>query len=110
MILSHKSDCIDSIINVLEKTSVWRKGVSEKFEDPRNAKAYATLEKLADEAVNLTDDQFGQLRPYFNWASPAWRDGLFQAARLVGFAHKATGLDSFVRLLVRQFPQNEIAA
>jgi hypothetical protein len=59
--------------------------------------------------VNLTDDQFSQLRPHFNW-SPAWRDGLFQAARFVGFAHKSTGLDSFVRLLVRQFPQNEIAA
>jgi hypothetical protein len=111
MILNDKQDCIESIARILEKTSAWRSSTAAKFPgDPRNAKAAETLNQLAVDAANLTDEQWNVLQPYFGWASQTWRDGLVQAARLVGFAHRNTNFASFVRSVVRQLPTSRVAA
>jgi hypothetical protein len=91
MIMNDKQDCIESIARVLERTSAWRKAISVNFpDDPRNMRAAKTLDQLATDVTNLTDQQWLELKPHFSWASEAWRNGLSQAARQVGFHHRAT--------------------
>ena len=111
MILNdNKQDCIESIARILERTAEWRKTALARFDDPRNFKAAETLERLAVDASGLTDEQWTDLQPHFAWASQFWRDDLFQAARLVGFAHKSKGFDAFIRLVLRQLPPANVAA
>jgi hypothetical protein len=111
MILNdNKQDCIESIVRILERTAEWRKTALARFDDPRNLKAAETLEQLAVAASGLTDDQWTALKPHYAWASQFWRDDLFQAARLVGFAHKSKGFDAFVRLVLRQMLPASVAA
>jgi hypothetical protein len=107
-----KQDCSDSIAQYIERTAIWRRSLAVKFAgDIRNARAAEALERLAVEAADLSDEQWGLLRPHFGgWASETWRDALGLAARQVGFAYRQRGFDSFVRLIALQFPQNEIAA
>jgi hypothetical protein len=105
-----KQDCIESIVRILERTAEWRKTALARFDDPRNLKAAETLERLAIDASGLSDEQWADLQPHFAWSSQFWRDDLFQAARLVGFAHKSKGFDAFVRLVLRQITPSRVAA
>jgi len=103
MIFSNdKNDCIDSITKVLESTASWRRVLVPKFNDPRNMRAAETLEKLAVDAANLTDEQWSDLKPHFSgWASEKWRSSLSQASRSVGFHHRAKDLNFFVKVLLQ---------
>jgi len=61
MILNDKQDCIDSIAKVLERIAAWRKAIAVNFpDDNRNIVAAATLEKLAVDVANLTDEQWSR--------------------------------------------------
>jgi hypothetical protein len=104
MILNDKQDCIDSISRVLERTAAWRKAIAVNFpDDNRNIAAAATLEKLAVDVANLTDEQWSELRPHFSgWASEKWRNTLSQVARSVGFFHRAKDFNFFAKVLVHQ--------
>jgi hypothetical protein len=54
----------------LKSTSAWRKVTSARFpEDTRNAKSVKILDRLAVEAINLTDAQWLELSSYFGWSS-----------------------------------------
>jgi hypothetical protein len=107
-----KQDCIASIAEALNRTSVWRKSLVAKFaDDPRNVLAAATLDKLAINISELTDEQWLELKPYFGgWASESWRKGLSQAARQVGFHHKARDLKAFVNSLIVVMALPRVAA
>lgn len=106
----NKQDCIKSMVRILERTAEWRKTALAKFDDPRNLKASETLEQLAVDASGLTDEQWADLKPHYAWASQFWRDDLFRAARLVGFAHKSKGFDAFIKLVLRQMSPASLAA
>jgi hypothetical protein len=111
MILNDKQDCIESIAKILESTSAWRKATAVKYpDDPRNLRASEMLEQLATDAANLTDEQFTDLQPHFGWSSQTWRDGVVQAARLVGFAQRNATFNSFIRTVARHLPSLRIAA
>ncbi len=101
-----KLDCAESIIRAAERTASWRKTIAPNFNDERNVKAAVTLEKLAVDAAGLTDEHWQVLKPHYAWSSQIFRDALFNATRQIGFAHKSRGLDSFVRLVVRQLSSN----
>jgi hypothetical protein len=107
-----KQECIDSMIRALESTSAWRKGIVAKFpNDPRLLKAAATLDQLAIDVVDLSDEQFLDLKPFFGgWSSDTWRAGLSLTARQVGFHNRAKDLKSFVKILAYQFSLSSIAA
>jgi hypothetical protein len=107
-----KQDCITSIAEALNRTSVWRKSLVVKFaDDPRNAPASATLDKLATDISQLSDEQWFELKPYFGgWASESWRKGLSQAARQVGFHHKARDFKAFVKSLIVVMSLPSVAA
>src|SRR5882672_10735225 len=98
-----KNDCIDSLTKVLESTASWRRALVPKFADPRNLRAGETLEKLANEASSLTDEQWSAIEPHFvsGWNSKKWRDGLNAAARSVGFHNRARDLNFFVKVLLQ---------
>jgi hypothetical protein len=111
MILSGKQDCIESMARVLERTSAWRKAITVNFpNDPRNVRAAETLDKLAIDFANLTDEQWSDLETHFGRASEKWRDGLSQVARQVGFHNRAKDFSSFVRALVQQLSLSSVAA
>jgi hypothetical protein len=61
-----KQDCIDSIAEALNRTSVWRKSLVSKFaDDPCNILAAATLDKLAIDISRLSAPQWLELKPFF---------------------------------------------
>jgi hypothetical protein len=94
-----KQDCIDSITRALEGAATWRKNTAVRFsDDSRNIRAAETLERLAANAANLTDENWQELSPHFS-SSDAWRKGLSQTSRQVGFWHRAKNLDAFVNVL-----------
>ena len=107
-----KKECSESISRVLGRSSSWRKTISVSFDDPRNLEASETLDLLAIEAANLTDEQWTALQPHFacGWSSQVWREALSTAARMVAFGHKSKSFDAFVRLVLRQLPSASIAA
>ena len=112
MILNDKNDCIESITRALEGSSAWRKAISVGFpDDPRNMRASETLDELAADADNLTDEHWRVLRPYFGgWASETWRSGLSKTARQVGFYHRAKNFDVFVKALAHNLSSLSVAA
>jgi hypothetical protein len=108
-----KQDCIESITRVLEKTSAWRQAVIARHpEDARNVKAVRALNRLAADAVNLTDEHWGSLKPYFGggWNSHTWRNGLNQTAKQIGFWHRAGDLDIFVKIIIQNMSASSVAA
>jgi hypothetical protein len=63
-------------------------------------RASETLDKLAVDAGNLTDEHWKALQPHFGgWASETWRNGLSKTAKQVGFWHRSNNFDSFVKSL-----------
>jgi hypothetical protein len=111
MPLNTKNECVDSIIQYLERAAVWRRTLAVKFQDPRNTNAAETLDKLAIDAAGLTDSQWQDLQPLFGgWASQAWRDGVSFASRQIGFSHRQKSFDSFVKLLIGTLSQSSVAA
>jgi hypothetical protein len=107
-----KQDCVESMIRALEGTSAWRKAIVAKFpNDPRLLKAAATLDQLAIDVTNLTDDHWLSLKPFFGgWHSDNWRAGLNLAVRQIGFHYHVKHLDAFVRTLAYQLSLSSVAA
>jgi predicted aminopeptidase len=111
MNLNDKQDCNEQFAKTLDRTSAWRRKTASKYpDDPRNLKAAEMLDRLAIESTNLTDEHWEKLRPHFGWNSQTFYDALIQAAKLVGFAHRNSTFDSFVRLVVKQLPVSRVAA
>jgi hypothetical protein len=109
--INDKNDAVEYIIRVLEQKSAWRKAITAKFpDDPRNKRASDRLDQLAVEAAGMTDDQFAALKPYFGWASVAFRDAMSQVARQVGFHHRTKDFASFVAALVHELSLSSVAA
>jgi hypothetical protein len=50
-----KSDCIESLITALKKTSRWRAKLANQYDDSRNAVAERKLAQLAVDAPTLSD-------------------------------------------------------
>jgi hypothetical protein len=58
----NKSECIDAVVRMLERTSAWRRSIAPNFNDPRNVRACQILDKLAVDATGMTDSQFQSLK------------------------------------------------
>jgi hypothetical protein len=109
--INDKQDCIESLTSALKSTSAWRKVTSARFpDDTRNVKAAKILDRLAVDAINLTDTQWLALSAYFGWASQTWRNGLNQTSRQIGFCHRASDLDIFVKILIQNLSASCVAA
>jgi hypothetical protein len=111
MTLNDKQDCIESLVHALNRGEAWRTKLMVKYpSDSGNIRAAKMLNQLGVDAANMTDEQWSKLEPHFCWSSGVWRNGLSEAARQVGFGHRARDFDSFVNALVLHVAQSSVAA
>jgi hypothetical protein len=105
-----KNDCTEALAKALARSSAWRKSLAVRWpDDPRNKRASEKLDKLAVDVLNLTDEQWEALRP-FDLESRAWRDGLNQTTRQIGFFHRANDVAHFVAALVQNLSYSSVDA
>lgn len=110
MISNSKQNCINDLSASIARTENWRRGLQAKYpNDPRNGRAAETLNKLADEANDLTDEAWSELKPFYNWASPTWSDGVSQVSRRVEFQRNVRTFPAFVANLVGILSQTSAA-
>jgi hypothetical protein len=99
--MNDKQSCEDSLYGSLTRTAVWRRGLQAKYpNDSRNGKAAATLERLAGETSDLTDEQWEQLSKSYNWSSGIWADAVSLASRHVEFQRSVRTFPAFVENLI----------
>ncbi len=109
MIANSKLNCITDLSASLRRTAGWRRELQKKYSDHRNQRAAETLDKLAGETNDLTDEAWLELKPYYNWASGTWSDAVSTASRHVEFRNIKTFPD-FVNRLVDILSQDSVAA
>jgi hypothetical protein len=81
MNLNRKEECASLLSASLSRTSRWRDALHRRYpSDTRNARAAERLLQLADEAANLTDEQWAELERYYNWSSESWVEAVSQPA------------------------------
>ena len=100
MINSTKEYCIENLSGSLARTASWRRSLQAKYNDPRCGRAAETLERLAGETNDLTDEAWSDLKPYFNWSCGRWSDAVSRASRRVEFQRNVTTLPAYVNQLV----------
>jgi hypothetical protein len=94
-----KQYCIENISGSLTRTAKWRRSLQAKYNDPRNGRAAETLDRLASEASNLSEEAWSELMPFYDWSSWKWSDAVSQASRLVEFRN-VNDLPAFTKTLV----------
>jgi hypothetical protein len=94
--INNKQSCIDSLCGNFTRSAIWRRGLQAKYNDPRNARAAETLDKLAGEANDLSDEAWQQLKPYFSWSCGKWSDAVSLASRRVEFQRNVKTLPAYV--------------
>jgi predicted aminopeptidase len=109
--MNSKQSCSDNLCGSLTRTAVWRRGLQAKYaNDPRNGKAAATLERLAAETNDLTDEQWTALKPYFNWSSGPWADAVSLASRHVEFQRNVRTFSAYINQLIGILSEQNAAA
>ena len=106
MIANSKLNCITDLSASLRRTAGWRRELQKKYSDHRNQRAAETLDKLAGETNDLTDEAWEELRKFYNWASGTWSDAVSQASRHVEFRSVRTFPDFVNRLVDILSPQS----
>src|ERR1700687_3431820 len=99
MINNTKEYCIENLSGSLARTASGRRSLQAKYNDPRSGRAAETLDRLASEASNLTDEAWAELMPFYNWASFEWSDSVSQASRQVEFRN-VNSFPAFTKALV----------
>jgi hypothetical protein len=106
MTINNKLSCADNLCGNLSRTATWRRGMKAKFpDDCRNDKAAETLDKLAGDALSLSDEQWLELKKFFNWSSSTWSDAVSLASRHVEFQRNVRTFLAFVDDLVHILSQ-----
>src|ERR1700676_870104 len=110
--INNKQSCIDSLCGSFTRSTIWRRGLQAKYpNDPRNGKAAETLDRLAEETNDLTDEAWLQLKAYFNLSCPRWSDAVSLASRRVEFQRNIRTLPAYVNHLAEILAeQNAVAA
>jgi hypothetical protein len=101
MTINNKQSCIDNLCGSLTRTAIWRRGLQAKYpNDPRNGRAAETLEKIAGETNDLTDEAWSALSQFYSWSSVTWADAVSLASRHVEFQRNVRTFPAFVSNLV----------
>jgi hypothetical protein len=112
MTINSKQSCQDNLCGNFTRSAIWRRGLQAKYpNDARNGRAASTLETLASETNDLTDEAWLQLKPYFNWSCGKWSDAVSLASRHVEFQRNLKTLPAYVNHLAEILAeQNAVAA
>ena len=101
MIKNNKQSCIDSISASISRTAKWRRGLQAKYpSDSRLGQAAETLDMLAGQTSDLSDEAWSELARFYGWNSETWHDGVSKASRLVEFQCSVRTFSDFVNNLV----------
>src|SRR3981189_2215867 len=101
MTINSKQSCMDSLCGSFARSAIWRRGLKATYpNDPRNGGAAETLDRLAAETNDLSDEAWSELKPFYNWASGKWSEAVSLASRRVEFQRNETTLPAFVAQLV----------
>jgi hypothetical protein len=65
-----------------------------------NRQRAKTLDRLAGETSELSDEAFFAISPYFNWSSAHWTNAVSLAARRVEYHHDVRTFSAFVNTLI----------
>jgi predicted aminopeptidase len=96
-----KQACTDSLASVLFRTRDWRLGLKGRYpDDPRLGKAAETLDRLAGETDQLSDEAWQVLAEYYNWSSAYWANSVSHAARRVEYSREVRTFSGFVNQLI----------
>jgi hypothetical protein len=111
MINSNKQACSDSLATSLLRTRDWRRVMQAKFpNDPRNEAAALTLNRIAGETNNLTDEEWEFLKLHYDWSSGAWADSVSLASRRMEFRHDVRTFHAFINQLIGILSEQTVAA
>jgi hypothetical protein len=109
--INSKQSCSDSLAASIMRTRDWRRGLKAKYpNDSRLGRAAETLDKLAGETHDLTDEQWTALQPFYNWSSGTWSDAVSLAGRRVEFQHNVRTFSAFVNQLIGILSEQNVAA
>lgn len=72
-------------------------------------RAADTLERLASQAVTMTDEQWDAFSPHYSWSSQQWRDSVNHVARGVAFHYRSADFKFFAKALAEQLSFSESA-
>jgi hypothetical protein len=100
MKINSKQNCIDDLSASLTRSANWRRALLSKFNDPRCGRAADTLDRLAGETNDLSEEGWSELKPFYNWASGKWSEAVSLASRRVEFQRNVTTLPAYVNQLV----------
>ena len=109
MIFNNKQSCAADISNSVRGSATWRRGLQAKYPNARNFRAAATLDRIADEVYDMTDEQFKQLSRYYNWSSLTWSEAVSETSRLVGYRGVDT-LSDYINALAHTLSKSGVAA
>jgi hypothetical protein len=99
--LERKNVCIQSLRKALIRTRNWRRGLKARFpDDPKLDECVATLDKIAAQAGELSDEAYLAILPHFDWASKSWADSVSLAARRVAYSLDVTTFSAFISTLI----------
>jgi hypothetical protein len=109
--INSKQSCSDSLSASLMRTRNWRRGLQAKYQnDTRLGQAVETLNRLAGETKDLTDEQWQALAPHYYWSSGTWADAVSMASRRVEFQHNVRTFSAFVNQLIDILSEQNVAA
>jgi hypothetical protein len=108
--MNNKQSAISDLGASFRRTAIWRRELSKKFiNDARNIRAAETLERLASEVNDLSDESWQALAGHYSWCSPAWSDAVSLASRYVEFRNVKT-LSGLIDCLVGILSPSSVAA
>ena|ERR1700730_5935186 len=107
--INSKTNCANDLSAAIKRTANWRRGLKDKYSDPRCERAADALDQLSADAQQLSDELFERLKMYYSWASGKWADAISTTGRQVGFRPINT-LSEFVDQLVAILSQQSAAA
>jgi hypothetical protein len=109
IISNNKQNRVYDLSNSILRSEKWRRQLEVKYHDPRNGRAADRLNQLATEITGLTDEQYAELKPFYNWSSSTWSDAVSATSRFVEFRNVRT-LPEFISSLVGILSQSSVAA
>lgn len=98
--MTTKEETADGLGRSMLATARWRYKLNASFpDDKRNLLAAETLEKLADEATDISDTAWSELAPYADFTSPRWLEAVAQTNREVRFRRTPKDFADYLRIL-----------
>ena len=90
-----------SLASGLLSTSEWRAHTQTVYKnDPRNERAAAKLQELAEYVSGANDSEIREFEPYFVQNGPTWRKAVSSANRAVSFRNEVATFSEYAEILL----------